>query len=63
MELICVDLPIQKTKFLQRNVRKSLSILFNFLHQQHSKERMKKIIKDSHDMNYLYQFCLQLGVN
>ena len=58
--LIIVDLPYPENKALLINVKKSISFI-QLLSPTTSKVRMKKIIKDSHDMIYYISMLSTTG--
>ena len=64
MVLIIVDLPYPENKNFANKCKKKSINFIQLLSPTTSKERMKKIIKDSHDMIYYISVCyLLLEVN
>ena len=59
--LIIVDLPFPENKEFSRLCKKNLITFIQLLSPTTSKERMKKIIKDSHDMIYYISMLSTTG--
>ena len=59
--LIVVDLPYPENKFFAKQCRKNGVTFVQLLSPTTSKERMKKIIKDSHDMIYYISMLSTTG--
>ena len=59
--IICVDLPWPENKNLSNKCRKKFINFIQLLSPTTSKDRMKKIIKDSHDMIYYISMLSTTG--
>ena len=59
--LIVVDLPWPENKSLQKNVKKKSIYFIQFLSPTTTKKRLKKIIKDSHQMSYFISMLSTTG--